>query len=72
MLGPAVEHGGTLQIVAMLERDANEQTLLNTRVKEVLYVWINNCFYEAKSCIEANGKFVIDFNGISTRPVTRK
>lgn len=76
MLGPAVGHGGTLQIVVVLERDADELgsrlSLLNTTVKEVLYVWMNNCFYEVKSFTEANGKFVIGFNGISTRHLTRK
>lgn len=75
MLGPALGHGGTLQIGAVLERDAYERvaaSLLNTKVKELLSVGMNNCFYEAKSFIEANGKFVIYFNGIGTRHVTRK
>lgn len=75
MPGPALGHGGTLQIGAVLDRDADERvaaSLLNTRAKELLSIWMNNCFYEAKSFIETNGKFVIYFNGIGTRPVTRK
>lgn len=75
VLGSAVGHEEPLQTVAVLEEmlASGERSLsLNTRVKEVLYGWMNNCFYEAKSFIEANGKFVIDFNGIGTRPVTRK
>lgn len=74
MLGSAVGHEEPLQSVAVLEEmlASGEWSLSNTRVKEVLYGWMNNCFYEAKSFIEANGKFVIDFNGIGIRPVMRK
>lgn len=70
----AVGHEEPLQTVAVLEEmlASGEQSLSNTRVKEVVYGWMNNCFYEAKSFIEANGKFVIDFSGIGTRPVMRK